>query len=343
MGRSEGVVVAAGDTFLRRRNGGDPFAEVGHLFADADLSFLNLETPITSEPVVAKKVMRLRADVGSERFLQSLGLTAVHIDNNHTSDCGNAGYWDTMSALVMSGVQPVGFGHRVEAETDDLKVVLAGYMVWPGEERWQDKMLEDIRLLAGRCDALVVSLHWGSEHIAHPSPAQIELAHNIIDEGASLIIGHHSHYLQGVEEYGRGLIVYSLGNFNFWHTDIDMAETQRLSAVLKCQLGAREIVDWDFVPIWIGPDFEPTIVSGVIQAGFVVARVAKLSADIAHGTDEHRWYEELGRVYIPQTLRGFARTIPRYGWCKVKRLLWWLSLRHTQRALLGLVRGWLKR
>ncbi|MEI3005020.1 MAG: CapA family protein [Victivallales bacterium] len=36
-----------------------------------------------------------------------------------------------------------------------------------------------------------------------------------IDAGAELVIGHHPHVIQGVEQYGNGWIAYSLGNLVF--------------------------------------------------------------------------------------------------------------------------------
>ena len=74
-------------------------------------------------------------------------------------------------------------------------------------------IVADVRAVRPTCDILVVSLHWGDEFIDRPSPADVQLAHAIVDAGADLIIGHHPHVLRGVERYGRGWIVYSLGNF----------------------------------------------------------------------------------------------------------------------------------
>ena len=44
---------------------------------------------------------------------------------------------------------------------------------------------------------------------------QTRLGHLAIDAGASAVIGHHPHILQGIEHYKDGIILYSLGNFTF--------------------------------------------------------------------------------------------------------------------------------
>jgi hypothetical protein len=64
----------------------------------------------------------------------------------------------------------------------------------------------------------VVSIHWGTEYAPAPRPEDVEIAHKMLDAGASVIVGHHPHVLQPIETYttndGRmAVIFYSLGNF----------------------------------------------------------------------------------------------------------------------------------
>jgi poly-gamma-glutamate synthesis protein (capsule biosynthesis protein) len=61
----------------------------------------------------------------------------------------------------------------------------------------------------------VVSFHWGKEFDCYPGDIQRKMAHVAVENGAGLIIGHHPHVLQRVEEYEGKLIFYSLGNFVF--------------------------------------------------------------------------------------------------------------------------------
>ena len=57
--------------------------------------------------------------------------------------------------------------------------------------------------------------HWGYEYSFYPLPYQMRSARQMIDAGASVILGHGPHYPQGIERYRDGRIVYSLGNFIF--------------------------------------------------------------------------------------------------------------------------------
>ena len=64
-------------------------------------------------------------------------------------------------------------------------------------------------------DIILACCHWGIEREYYPEDYQKKLGRKCIDWGADLVIGHHPHVLQGIEEYQGKYIVYSLGNFCF--------------------------------------------------------------------------------------------------------------------------------
>jgi len=83
-----------------------------------------------------------------------------------------------------------------------------------------DEMCRPLREAAARaqCDFLVLSIHWGIEYAPAPRPEDTELAHTLMEAGASVLVGHHPHVLQPVETYltqdnRTTVIFYSLGNF----------------------------------------------------------------------------------------------------------------------------------
>jgi poly-gamma-glutamate synthesis protein (capsule biosynthesis protein) len=92
----------------------------------------------------------------------------------------------------------------------------------PGADEAQ--VLEAVKQARAQCDFLVVSIHWGIEYAPAPRPEDVEIAHKMLEAGASVIVGHHPHVLQPVETYrthegpdgqdGRNTVIfYSLGNF----------------------------------------------------------------------------------------------------------------------------------
>lgn len=73
----------------------------------------------------------------------------------------------------------------------------------------------DVRELSQRADFVVVNVHFGVTTSPQVHEYQREIAHALIDAGAQVVAGSHSHTPGGVEFYGRGVVFYSLGNFCF--------------------------------------------------------------------------------------------------------------------------------
>jgi len=81
----------------------------------------------------------------------------------------------------------------------------------------------------------------------------------MIDAGARLILGHHSHTFQPIERYKNGLIAYSLGNFQFW---LLRKPCTRESALLRVSLSKTGIEGFECVPVRINDDFSTSLMSG---------------------------------------------------------------------------------
>jgi hypothetical protein len=70
--------------------------------------------------------------------------------------------------------------------------------------------------------AIVVYFHWNFDLETLPFPADRNIARDLIDSGANVVAGCHSHCVQGGEKYKEGYIVYGLGNFFVpWYTFIN--------------------------------------------------------------------------------------------------------------------------
>jgi Bacterial capsule synthesis protein PGA_cap len=86
----------------------------------------------------------------------------------------------------------------------------------PGFE--EGAVLDAIKAARAQCDLLVVSIHWGVEYATAPNSKDMDVAHDMLEAGAGMVIGHHPHVLQPIETYvtrdeRNTVILYSLGNF----------------------------------------------------------------------------------------------------------------------------------
>lgn len=195
------------------------FAQVHPWLAGADLANANLESPLTTMPQLAGG-HDLRAAPGSVAALRLGGFDLVSLANNHALDAGESGRTETIATLSAAGITGV-----VERHAG----VLVSRRRGPYSAlSYQFLALDDSTVpldtgAAGRAVAraaqqaewVIVSIHWGGEFQAAPSPRQRAFAKALAQAGADLVVGHGPHVLQPVEWEGETLVAYSLGNLLF--------------------------------------------------------------------------------------------------------------------------------
>jgi len=357
------TIMAVGDSLVRNKTDGkeSPFRYVADIFRNADLRFMNLETVLTDkEKPVAKKWINLKTKPKAVEFIKTFGVDVVNLAHNHIKDYGPKGFNDTLDCLKQANISFVGAGKTensiiqpVVFNKNGLKVAFVSFFMYDKSESDKEIFIANfnkenettlfIKRMSKLYDLIIVSLHWGTEHIFYPSPGQIDFAHRLIDNGAHLIIGHHSHCVQGFEQYKNGLIAYSLGNFNFWHSDVETKWFNRLSVILQVKLIKKGVLNWELLPIWIKEDYEPVPILKEEDKKRVMDHYNQISRFIADKIiNWNNWYEEVGPIYIPQTLKGFAITIPKYGFGRIKELLRWIVRIHTLKAVAGMIRNFVK-
>jgi poly-gamma-glutamate synthesis protein (capsule biosynthesis protein) len=238
---TEKVTLAAVGDVLLTRGCGKQIAKHGvnwlfnntrDILKSTDLAFCNLECPLSTRGIPQKRRFLFRANPQLASSLHTNGFDVVSLANNHTLDYGRDAMLDTVNAVRESGMTPVGAGKN-RADASRVKIVkrnglrvgfvaysdLPNYSVVPLPDKPTiagldtDSLPKEIKAAKMKCDALVVSIHWGSEYMKIPTERQKTIAHLCIDNGADLILGHHPHVLQPVEVYKGKPIVYSMGGF----------------------------------------------------------------------------------------------------------------------------------
>ena len=217
---------------------------VDHLFSDgidsvfraAQIVVGNLECPATKieSPVFKRFIFR-----GEPEWLNALrqhGFTHLNLANNHSIDQGRKGLIDTRENIIKAGMTPIGAGENMKEASDpvllteqprrvwlgpSLRLALENYAYLPDQpcvsQEPMDSLLERVHRLrtADSTAVIIVSLHWGGEHTLQPVPRQRHDAHQLILAGADILVCHHTHTLQTIEDYHGKKIYYSIGNFIF--------------------------------------------------------------------------------------------------------------------------------
>jgi len=208
------------------------FANLG-ILSEADILFANLEGPISDKGSDLGKKYSFRMDPKVASVLAVAGFDIVSIANNHADDWGRLAFIDSIERLNEAGIIATGYTKNSSAP-DALRIfskngISIGYLAFSEFDTTLSRSGNDPRMLsisnpnyeqiisdgARQVDQLIVSYHFGDEYRDKPNSRQKKLARDAIDLGADIIIGHHPHVIESVENYKDGVIAYSLGNFIF--------------------------------------------------------------------------------------------------------------------------------
>jgi poly-gamma-glutamate synthesis protein (capsule biosynthesis protein) len=268
------TVAAVGDVQLGRgvgrrvaRQGVDyPFARVQERIRGADVALLNLECALSAEGQLIAKRYSFRADPEAAGGLARAGFDLAVLANNHSLDCGRGAFAETRVSLEKYGRRYVGAGENAREAEAPLFLTVNGLRlaVLARTEHGMDGLIyredaptvarldpetivEEVRAARREAEVVIVSLHWGVEYAHEPQEWQRQMAHALIDAGATLVVGHHPHTPQPVERYKTGLIAYSLGNLVF----DPIGEGGRHGLLLTCTLTREGVRDYDAIPVEI--------------------------------------------------------------------------------------------
>ena len=284
-----------------------PFVYMRDYFQGSQVVFGNLEGPLTDRgtPDTDKKYVFRSPPNKVVPALKAAGFTIVSLANNHTMDYGAEGLAQTMDALDAAGIYHVGAGQNLAAARQPALLKIQGHTVAflaysvtlpesfyaqenkPGTAfAYEEQVRADVAQARTQADVVLVSFHWGQEGSTALRDYQPHLAHIAIDAGASAVIGHHPHILQGIERYKHGVILYSLGNFVFG--SYSKAAVNSVIAQLVFRKTSDHNATWELSSLALIPidvnnvelDFQPKPLVGV-RADAVISELMKLSQPLA--------------------------------------------------------------
>jgi poly-gamma-glutamate synthesis protein (capsule biosynthesis protein) len=208
------------------------FAEIKPILQSVDLAICHLEVPIAPAGEEPQTFPFYAAPVELVAGLKWAGYERCSTASNHTIDQGIAGVEATIAAFKANKLGQSGMAN-VPADIEPKVFRVNGFKVthlsytWgyngidmPNGEDWRSALINADRIIddakkarAMGAQFVVVSMHWGSEPLHEITRYQRENAEAITASGAvDLIVGHHSHVLQPIEQVNGVWTVFGLGN-----------------------------------------------------------------------------------------------------------------------------------
>ena len=228
------------------------------LFLSDDLTIVNLECAPSSLGNAEPKDYTFGCDPAALPLMQAAGVEVANLANNHSQDFGKEAMLDGRANLVEAGIAPVGVGaSRAEAnqpaffEVAGWRVAVLGFggvfphdgwaatTTRPGMADGDDveAMTEAVRNADAFADLAVVAIHWGVEFDTEPRVDDVERAEAMVEAGADVIFGHHSHRLNPLGEVDGKPVAWGLGNF-VWLTFSGPGATTAVARVVISPSGA---------------------------------------------------------------------------------------------------------
>jgi hypothetical protein len=282
-----------------------------NFLADANFVCANFEGPIAHSEILPslKAGPLVRQSDSVLTFIKQSCITHLNLANNHIMDFGVSGLKRTLEKL--KGLQLVGAGLSIESaykpniiEYDGQKVALLAFAEAQfGVMRettdyagfaWIDSPEARRAVLKARNEAdwLIVQVHAGLEMVDLPLPEWRERYRELIDLGADIVIGHHPHVVQGVENYKGRQIHYSLGNF---YMDVMLNQDDPGSGAL----------------------LEVNIRNGLLTAKAIPLVVSLETIDIDMSLNTKRLYENLSEKLIRDSYLDDINSICEQSWSNI--------------------------
>jgi poly-gamma-glutamate synthesis protein (capsule biosynthesis protein) len=267
---------------MRKNDFTSSFHKVKGLLENADYTVANAEW--TAADGIPYPLARL-SFASPSRSLDGLtyaGIDAVSLANNHSMNGGVGAFEQMLSSLTARNIGYFGAGKNFAdahkpfvTEIKGTKVAFLGYTAIPGNlpagpnstgnafikiapwfpysEADIVQMETDIKTAKSQAEVVIPYFHWSQEY-THQANEQMRQ-----DAGATMVVGSHPHWVQGIEWYNGHLIAYSLGNFVF---DQEQMLKTKQGMVLHTTFNGSELVEAKLTPIQIEQYFQPHVLEG---------------------------------------------------------------------------------
>jgi poly-gamma-glutamate capsule biosynthesis protein CapA/YwtB (metallophosphatase superfamily) len=301
------TLLACGDINLGRKVGqrllkGEleyPFVNVKDTFKLYDIVFGNLESQLSDQDGETQNPRHNLVFTGppeGSKCLKENLVSVVSTANNHAFDYGKDAFLETIDNLKSDSVSFIGTSIEKDScykpliiEKNGLKIAFfavtdfinipkkeyKGFIAFPDTSL----LFPEIRKIRPQVDIVICSYHGGVEYVDKPLKKTVDFAHELIDCGIDLFLGHHPHVTQGIELYKNKPIFYSFGNFVFYQPQ--KYWTQRSFMAEFCFSKSDKSINLDkfrLIPVKAG--LQPEILDKGEERDKLIQRIEKLSPTI---------------------------------------------------------------
>jgi len=262
--------------------------------SDPEVVAVNMEGPITDE-TISYCDLCFSFDPEVKDLMKSQGITLASLANNHMRNQGQNGYEDTKTYLTEAGINYVGVPNEINEFSSYIQEINGIKIGWLGFNEVEAELdytqaIELTKQVVEEADFTIVMIHWGTEYVNTPNSKIQDYGHQFIDAGADVIWGTHPHVIQSIENYGDGMIFYSLGDFAFdqyWS-----AGTQEgLGVMIKIEDSVDDPI-FTLIPLKLTDNKgDPYLMEGEQKAD-MLSRLKKYSETIGTAIDENMNFDD---------------------------------------------------
>ena len=337
---------------------GEMAGGIGPCFQNVAATFVNLECCLDVGNLCPRTLNGLGdivcAPVESLDYLAAIRTVAVSMANNHSFDFGEAGVERSRIAVLRHSLIPLGAG-RTLRESPEVFVWSGPHGIRVGfwaaatatlDPATSQKVGVEPATIARARQALaelkcrgaglsIALLHAGCLRTSRPDPEQVQLMDSIAKSGFDIVAASHSHRISGYSRLRENDIApsfcfYGLGSLVSGYAACPL---EKEGLVVVVGLNRRgQVASLELNPVVLDDTGFGTMPSPQMKQE-ILARFDSLSAELAGGFYEHRFYRDISqgllRLYVrdvkaayrTEGIRGLARKTSRVRARHVRRVV----------------------
>ncbi len=267
------VAAQYGATTGRAYDFGPMFAPMAPVLSDVDVALCHLEVPLVGDGQEISGYPSFHAPRELADAIAGSGYDGCSTASNHSLDGGMPAIEATLGTFDLLGLGHVGTARSAEEDVAPRLYDAAGIAVAhlsyaygfngyqpPADAPWAVDAIDPVVIArdaaaarAAGAQLVVVSLHWGSEYQSEPDAFQTDTAAAVtaIDD-VDLVVGHHAHVVQPIEQVNGTWVVFGLGNQLANQPQLPRRDGLTVRVTIAGPQGERaEVRGIEAVPTWV--------------------------------------------------------------------------------------------